>query len=95
MCTMALAGYLYPGAKRTLGACCAAAGISIEGWHSALADTRATAELFGQYLQAFPVTAAVAMGVRRGQPVAVAGVASERTFRRPCGRCMPVVGMAG
>jgi DNA polymerase III subunit epsilon len=23
MCTMALAGYLYPGAKRTLGACCA------------------------------------------------------------------------
>ncbi|MEU4192498.1 exonuclease domain-containing protein [Kribbella sp. NPDC026611] len=54
MCTMALAGYLYPGAKRTLGACCAAAGISIEGWHSALADTRATAELFGQYLQAFP-----------------------------------------
>ncbi len=54
MCTMALAGYLYPGAKRTLGACCSAAGISIEGWHSALADTRATAELFGQYLKAFP-----------------------------------------
>ncbi|MET7283782.1 exonuclease domain-containing protein [Kribbella sp. NPDC005582] len=54
MCTMALAGYLYPGAKRTLGACCAAAGISLEGWHSALADTRATAELFGQYLKAFP-----------------------------------------
>ncbi|MDX2973667.1 exonuclease domain-containing protein [Kribbella solani] len=54
MCTMALAGYLYPGAKRTLGACCAAAGISIEGWHSALADTRATAELFGSYLKAFP-----------------------------------------
>ena len=54
MCTMALAGYLYPGARRTLGACCAAAGISIEGWHSALADTRATAELFAQYLQAFP-----------------------------------------
>ncbi|MFC9693350.1 exonuclease domain-containing protein [Kribbella sp. NPDC056951] len=54
MCTMALAGHLYPGAKRTLGACCAAAGISLEGWHSALADTRATAELFGQYLQAFP-----------------------------------------
>jgi DNA polymerase-3 subunit epsilon len=54
MCTMALAGHLYPGAKRTLGACCAAAGISLEGWHSALADTRATAELFGQYLQEFP-----------------------------------------
>jgi DNA polymerase-3 subunit epsilon len=54
MCTMALAGYLYPGAKRTLGACCAAAGISIEGWHSALADTRATADLFGHYLRAFP-----------------------------------------
>ncbi|TCC29014.1 exonuclease domain-containing protein [Kribbella speibonae] len=53
MCTMALAGYLHPGAKRTLGACCAAAGISIEGWHSALADTRATAELFAQYLGAF------------------------------------------
>ncbi|MFD3406646.1 exonuclease domain-containing protein [Kribbella sp. NPDC058693] len=54
MCTMALAGYLYPGAKRTLGACCAAAGISIEGWHSAMADTRATAELFSRYLKAFP-----------------------------------------
>ncbi|GAA1643573.1 hypothetical protein GCM10009744_37370 [Kribbella alba] len=54
MCTMALAGYLYPGAKRTLGACCTAAGISLEGWHSALADTRATAELFSRYLQAFP-----------------------------------------
>ncbi len=54
MCTMALAGYLYPGVRRTLGACCAAAGISIEGWHSALADTRATAQLFAQYLQAFP-----------------------------------------
>jgi DNA polymerase III subunit epsilon len=54
MCTMALVGYLYPGAKRTLGACCAAAGISIEGWHSAMADTRATAELFSQYLKAFP-----------------------------------------
>jgi DNA polymerase III subunit epsilon len=54
MCTMALAGYLYPGAKRTLGACCAAAGIPLEGWHSALADTRATALLFERYLQAFP-----------------------------------------
>ena len=54
MCTMALAGYLYPGAKRTLGACCTAAGISIEGWHSALADTRATAQLFSHYLRAFP-----------------------------------------
>src|SRR3954454_18879786 len=54
MCTMALAGYLYPGAKRTLGACCAAAGITLEGWHSALADTRATAELFADYLHAFP-----------------------------------------
>jgi DNA polymerase-3 subunit epsilon len=54
MCTMALAGYLYPGAKRTLGACCSAAGISLEGWHSALADTRATAQLFSHYLRAFP-----------------------------------------
>ena len=54
MCTMALAGYLHPGVKRTLGACCSAAGISIEGWHSALADTRATAQLFSHYLQAFP-----------------------------------------
>ena len=54
MCTMALAGYLHPGAKRTLGACCSAAGIPLEGWHSALADTRATALLFEHYLQAFP-----------------------------------------
>ncbi|HEU4947498.1 MAG TPA: exonuclease domain-containing protein [Kribbella sp.] len=54
MCTMALAAYLYPGAQRTLGACCAAAGIALEGWHSALADTRATAELFSHYLGRFP-----------------------------------------
>ncbi|WP_020391336.1 exonuclease domain-containing protein [Kribbella catacumbae] len=54
MCTMALAGYLHPGAKRTLGACCSAARISLEGWHSALADTRATAQLFSHYRQAFP-----------------------------------------
>ncbi|WP_433005865.1 exonuclease domain-containing protein [Kribbella sp. CA-294648] len=54
MCTMALAGYLYPRAKRTLGACCSAAGIPLEGWHSALADTRATAQLFSHYLRAFP-----------------------------------------
>jgi DNA polymerase-3 subunit epsilon len=54
MCTMALAGYLYPGARRTLGACCSAAGISLEDWHSALADTRATAQLFGYYLRRFP-----------------------------------------
>jgi DNA polymerase-3 subunit epsilon len=54
MCTMALAGYLYPGARRTLGACCSAAGVSLEGWHSALADTRATAELFSHYLRQFP-----------------------------------------
>ena len=54
MCTMALAGYLHPGAKRTLGACCAAAGIPLEGWHSALADTRATAQLFATYLREFP-----------------------------------------
>ncbi|MFC0626359.1 exonuclease domain-containing protein [Kribbella deserti] len=53
MCTMALAAYLHPGAKRTLGACCAAAGIPLDGWHSALADTRATARLFVHYLQSF------------------------------------------
>jgi DNA polymerase-3 subunit epsilon len=54
MCTMALAAYLHPGARRTLGACCAAAGIPLDGWHSALADTRATAKLSGHYLQSFP-----------------------------------------
>jgi len=54
MCTMALAAYLHPGARRTLGACCAAAGIPLDGWHSALADTRATARLFAHYLQRFP-----------------------------------------
>jgi DNA polymerase III subunit epsilon len=54
MCTMALAGWLSPGAPRSLGACCSAAGISLEGWHSALADTRATARLFGHYLRRFP-----------------------------------------
>lgn len=54
MCTMALAEYLHPGARRTLGACCSAAGIPLEGWHSALADTRATAQLFRHYLGRFP-----------------------------------------
>jgi DNA polymerase-3 subunit epsilon len=54
MCTMALAGYLHPGARRTLAACCSAAGIPLAGWHSALADTRATARLFSHYLTRFP-----------------------------------------
>lgn len=38
--------------KRKLADCCAAAGVTLSGAHSALGDARATAELLGCYLRA-------------------------------------------
>jgi DNA polymerase III subunit epsilon len=50
MCTMQLAGY-YLGSlpARTLPACCQAAGVTLSGHHSALADARAAAGLLTCY----------------------------------------------
>ncbi|WP_370617843.1 exonuclease domain-containing protein [Mumia qirimensis] len=50
LCTMALSVDLLPGSGRSLGDCCAAAGVELEGWHAAAADTWATAGLLAAYL---------------------------------------------
>ncbi|MGH1561671.1 exonuclease domain-containing protein [Mumia sp. DW29H23] len=50
LCTMTLSSDLLPGSGRSLGECCAAAGVPLEGWHAAAADTRATAGLLAHYL---------------------------------------------
>lgn len=50
LCTMRLAGRVLPGAGRSLLACCDSAGISMMGWHSALADARAAASLLEYYI---------------------------------------------
>jgi DNA polymerase-3 subunit epsilon len=52
LCTMTLASSYLEGAGRSLRECCAAAGVPLEGWHSALADATATAGLLGHYLAA-------------------------------------------
>lgn len=49
---MRLAGSVLPGAGRSLLACCGKAGISVVGWHSALADARAAASLLEYYIVA-------------------------------------------
>lgn len=57
LCTMRLAGSVLPGAGRSLLACCDRAGISVVGWHSALADARAAAALLEYYIVASAVPA--------------------------------------
>ncbi|MBW9207114.1 DNA polymerase III subunit epsilon [Mumia sp. zg.B53] len=51
LCTMTLSADLLPGTGRSLGDCCAAAGVPLDGWHAAAADTRATAALLAHYLR--------------------------------------------
>lgn len=51
LCTMTLASKYLEGAGRSLRECCAAAGVRLEGWHSALADASATAGLLAHYLR--------------------------------------------
>lgn len=51
LCTMTLSSSLLSGSGRSLRDCCAAANVPLTGWHSALADARATAGLMGRYIQ--------------------------------------------
>ncbi|WP_433266789.1 exonuclease domain-containing protein [Actinosynnema sp. CS-041913] len=51
LCTMRLAARFLPGAKRSLQACCDAAGIVLDDAHSALHDARATGRLSAHYLR--------------------------------------------
>ncbi|MEU5690631.1 exonuclease domain-containing protein [Actinosynnema sp. NPDC020468] len=55
LCTMTLARRFLPGVRRSLHACCEAAGIVPEGAHSALHDARATGRLFATYLREGPL----------------------------------------
>lgn len=57
LCTQALARDLLPGPKRTLAACCEQAGVDHTNAHSALGDTRATAELLRYFVRHSPVPA--------------------------------------
>ncbi|MER5420485.1 exonuclease domain-containing protein [Streptosporangium roseum] len=50
VCTMAWSAQFLPGAPRSLAACCARAGVSLNGHHEALADARAAAGLLRHYL---------------------------------------------
>lgn len=65
MCTMELASYYLPKLPgRNLAACCAAANITLEQWHSALDDARAAALLLTCYRAAhrqLPVSWALAL----------------------------------
>ncbi len=51
LCTMLLAATFLPTSGRSLAACCATAGISLQNAHCALDDARAAAELLGRYLR--------------------------------------------
>ncbi|WP_449061373.1 3'-5' exonuclease [Planomonospora algeriensis] len=50
LCTQRLARGFLPDGKWTLAACCERAGIPLRNAHSALADARATAELFRHFM---------------------------------------------
>ena len=50
LCTMHWAPHFLSAQSRRLVDCCAAAGVSLEGAHSALGDARATAKLLAVYL---------------------------------------------
>lgn len=50
LCTMEWARVFLPQVPRRLESCCAAAGVTLDGAHTAAGDARATAELLGVYL---------------------------------------------
>jgi DNA polymerase-3 subunit epsilon len=50
LCTMRMAVDFLPGAKRSLAACCSAAGVRVDRRHDALSDARAAAGLLAHYL---------------------------------------------
>ena len=55
LCTQALAKQHLPGPRRTLAVSCEQAGVIHSGAHSAIGDTRATAELLQYFLRRGPV----------------------------------------
>lgn len=55
LCTQALARQHLPGPRRTLAVSCEQAGVVHSGAHSAIGDTRATAELLQYFLRRGPV----------------------------------------
>ncbi|MGV8966993.1 MAG: exonuclease domain-containing protein [Cellulomonas sp.] len=55
LCTQALAKQHLPGPRRTLAVSCEQAGVIHTGAHSAIGDTRATAELLQYFLRRGPV----------------------------------------
>ncbi|WOP19311.1 exonuclease domain-containing protein [Raineyella sp. LH-20] len=55
LCTMEWARVFLPRVPRRLESCCAAAGVTLDGAHSALGDARATAALLGVYLDQLTV----------------------------------------
>jgi len=55
LCTQALARQHLPGPRRTLAVSCEQAGVIHTGAHSAIGDTRATAELLQYFLRLGPV----------------------------------------
>jgi len=57
LCTQALAREYLPGPRRTLAICCEQAGVTHLDAHSAMGDTRATAELFRYFLRRTPAPA--------------------------------------
>ena len=57
LCTQALARQHLPGPRRTLGICCEQAGVVHSGAHSAMGDTRATADLLRYFLRRTPAPA--------------------------------------
>lgn len=50
VCTMIWAAHYLPGDPRTLDACCAVAGVPLDGHHEALPDARAAAGLLRHYI---------------------------------------------
>ena len=57
LCTQALARQHLPGPRRTLAICCEQAGVVHSGAHSAMGDTRATADLLRYFLRRTPAPA--------------------------------------
>jgi len=54
ICTMRAAGRAMPWARRSLGECCAAAGLPDRNWHNARDDALAAADLLGHLLRTAP-----------------------------------------
>ncbi|KAA1422955.1 DNA polymerase III subunit epsilon [Mumia zhuanghuii] len=91
LCTMTLSTDLLPGSGRSLGECCAAAGVTLDGWHAAAADTRATAGLLAHYLRVVGTPVPWQDVIDRSHALAWPGVAARsfRTAPRPDDAAVP------